>query len=97
MLSNGARTYKCNEDNFIKSGVLYDLTKNSTRNLNLVGGSFYRLEITALGSDLAFGLLDSDHALDIMEDWLSDFIAITRIALEDRPQLLEKMGIVEPS
>ncbi|MCD4820269.1 MAG: hypothetical protein K8S23_16425 [Candidatus Cloacimonetes bacterium] len=41
--------------------------------------------------------LDRDKALDIMEDWLSDFIAISRIALEDKPQLLEKMGIVEPS
>ena len=41
--------------------------------------------------------LDRDKVLDIMEDWLSDFIAISRIALENKPQLLEKMGVVEPS
>ena len=41
--------------------------------------------------------LDRDKVLDIMEDWLSDFIAISRIALENKPQLLEKMGVVDPS
>ena len=40
---------------------------------------------------------DRDEAIDKLEDRLSDFIAIARIALEDKPQLLEKMGIVEPS
>ncbi|MEL7038077.1 MAG: hypothetical protein AAFO04_21035 [Cyanobacteria bacterium J06592_8] len=34
-----------------------------------------------------------DQAIDLLDDWLSDFIAIARIALEDRPQLLEILGI----
>lgn len=38
-----------------------------------------------------------DKAFDLMEDWMAKFIAIARIALEDDPQLLEIMGIIEPS
>ena len=38
-----------------------------------------------------------DKAFDAMEDWLSDFISIARIALEENPQYLEMLGIVEPS
>ncbi len=38
-----------------------------------------------------------DTALDVLNDWVSDYIAITRVALRDRPQLLEKMGIVADS
>ena len=36
-----------------------------------------------------------DKAIDELSDWLSDFIAIARIALEAEPQLSESLGILE--
>jgi len=38
-----------------------------------------------------------DAAFDDLQDWMSDFVAIARIALENDSQLLEMLGIVEPS
>jgi hypothetical protein len=38
---------------------------------------------------------DRDHAFDDLCDWYSDFRAIARVALYDKPQLLEALGIVK--
>lgn len=38
-----------------------------------------------------------DAAFDDLQDWMSDFVAIARIALENDSQLLEMLGIVEAS
>ena len=38
-----------------------------------------------------------DGAIDVLDDWLDDFVAIARVALEEDPQLLETMGILERS
>jgi hypothetical protein len=38
-----------------------------------------------------------DAALDALSDWMSDFVAIARIALEPEAQLLESIGIKEAS
>jgi hypothetical protein len=34
-----------------------------------------------------------DNALEVLEAWVADLVAIARVALADSPQLLEKMGI----
>jgi predicted RecB family endonuclease len=38
-----------------------------------------------------------DASIDDLDAWMSDFRAIARIALEDQPQQLEKLGINAPS
>ncbi|RJE73154.1 hypothetical protein BGP76_00185 [Reichenbachiella sp. MSK19-1] len=38
-----------------------------------------------------------DRAVEELEDWMGDFIGIARVALQDEPQMLEMLGIVEPS
>jgi hypothetical protein len=38
--------------------------------------------------------IDRDAAIDKLSDWFSDFRAVARIALYERPQLLEALGIV---
>ncbi len=35
-----------------------------------------------------------DAALDELQDWLSDYLAIAKVALEEEPQLLEGMGVL---
>ena len=40
---------------------------------------------------------DRVAAMDALDEWMSDFVAIARIALEEKPQFLEKLGILEPS
>ncbi|RZM82903.1 hypothetical protein [Leptolyngbya iicbica] len=36
-----------------------------------------------------------DQALDALQDWLSDYLAIAKVALEDNPQLLESLGVLQ--
>ncbi|MGD1863446.1 MAG: hypothetical protein ACFB0D_02720 [Phormidesmis sp.] len=38
-----------------------------------------------------------DAALDAMQDWLSDYRAIAKVALEEEPQLLEGLGVLQRS
>ena len=38
--------------------------------------------------------LDRDTIIEALDDWMSDFQGVARIALEANPQLLESLGIV---
>lgn len=40
---------------------------------------------------------ERDQAIDQLQEWYSDYIEIARIALEEHPQYLEILGIIEPS
>lgn len=40
---------------------------------------------------------DRDEAFDAMQAWMSDYIAIARLALDGQSQYLEVLGVVEPS
>jgi hypothetical protein len=37
--------------------------------------------------------IDKDNALTKLDDWMDDFFAVAKIALEDEPQFLEALGI----
>ncbi len=42
--------------------------------------------------------LDRDNAVtENVDEWMADFKVVARVALEDKPQLLEKLGFIEPS
>ncbi len=41
--------------------------------------------------------LARDAAFDQLQEWTAQYIAIARIALENEPQLLEILGLIEPS
>ncbi len=41
--------------------------------------------------------LDRNNAVAAVAEWKADFTVIARVALEDKPQLLEKLGIFEAS
>jgi len=36
-----------------------------------------------------------DKALDELQDWVSDYLAIAKVALEEDPQLLEALGVLQ--
>jgi len=36
-------------------------------------------------------------AIKALEEWMKDFIAIAKIALEDQPQMMEVLGVIVPS
>ncbi len=40
---------------------------------------------------------DRDTALDALDDWMGDFIGVSRIALSKEPEYLERLGLVDPS
>ncbi|MFQ5641005.1 MAG: hypothetical protein ACE5IR_23760 [bacterium] len=40
---------------------------------------------------------DRDIAMDSPDDWMSDFIGVSQIALTQEAEYLERLGLVDPS
>ncbi len=76
-----------------KFGVDNQRLTNELQQVNQVGEAHSKGQE---GKGLAQqGTVDRDKVFDELADWYSDFRAIARIALYERPQLLEALGIVK--
>ncbi len=40
---------------------------------------------------------ERDAAIEELDEWMSKFIAVARVALDEHPQYLEMLGVIEPS
>jgi hypothetical protein len=40
---------------------------------------------------------DRDGAMELLDDWMSDYRGLVKIVLTDEPEVLERMGIIDPS
>lgn len=72
----------------IKEENLFDMQKELT-NLEAAEAK----QKTEIG-EAQQATLDRDAAIEDLDDWMSDFQEVARIALEDNPQLLEALGMV---
>lgn len=85
-------------------GILAKLSKFSVTKEKLEAGKKLIDETEAAiamqkkeGGEAQQATFDRNEDMHKLDEWMGDFKVIARIALKDKPQLLEKLGMVEPS
>jgi len=67
--------------------------RRSTKRLDLVGEvETARGQYIAERGESQEATLEKDQAFAQIDDWMSDFFAVDKLALEEKPQLLESLG-----
>ncbi len=87
------------DDAVLAKMAAYGMTKEKMEagKLLLEGVEYANAEQQKEVGEAQQATLERDNAVDNLCEWLSEFVAIARIALEEKPQYLEKLGILERS
>ncbi|MCG8578291.1 MAG: hypothetical protein MI866_00140 [Bacteroidales bacterium] len=86
-------------DKWLAAYASYNITEEQLREgLNQVKNvSSYAEVIMREKGDAQSATKARDAKLDALNEWVMDYLSIVKIALDDEPQLLEKLGIVVKS
>jgi hypothetical protein len=88
--------YVLKSDSIISRISIYGLTRQRIENAlnNITTVEETKAKYFRLKGDAEEAIRSRDHALRELETWMKKLISVCRIAFKDRPQFLEKLGIL---